>query len=625
MPSLAELLGLAPAVAPWNSNLTFPSSSGDESATPWWLQSVSPQSIAPLVNPTLPNVAPFAAPDAASGGWLGDVLTANEATTSPRSGGILQGAVPDMGQDAPSAAVLSSLLGLPRTGSGVADWSNRFVPSRSPTLSQSSGAPIEASQSSTRFQDFNRSNAPLFLPQVSVDPWGAPIFVRSGAVHPPTVPLAQSIPTRTPELGAQGANGLDVASPSQSEARPLSVTPSLGTGAVFGEATSDSGGVSVDAEPNRGPSADRISAEAPNVPLATVYDSDNSSEQNDKAADPALAVKDDQAKASIASDAELRTTAQMAEAAGDKSYKDRIGAIIAQLEYDPAAARDALWREVFAAGLRSSQIPSLAAAVAREATLRAAKRLDALYPGLGLDWAVTDATEQLREYNDDQRRTFYRIIATPGLAAKERWKRFGEAGLIDAANASLADPQHLPNLLGGGLFATGGLIAGLGARRGPGFSYRGGLDVQTPELLQGAELVRRGRSQAERRYQPGVVTGVGVELDGPWLMGKREAPIPRQVADLLRGRSFSTYADFREEFWRTVASVPELAAEFGPQNLALMRKGNAPNTIKLERRGQQRVFHTHHVQEIQHGGEVYNLDNLRVVTPLRHGEMHRGH
>jgi hypothetical protein len=414
------------------------------------------------------------------------------------------------------------------------------------------------------------------LPQISADPWGAPFFVGSDAVLSRDVALAQDIPTSTPALGAHRSDGLDVASPAGSEVGPLAVTPRLGTGAIFGDATSDSGGVPVDAEPNRHPSADLTSAGTPNVPPATADDPDNFSELKDKASDPALAAKYDQAKASIASDPELRTTADMAAAAGDTTYKDRIGAIIAQLEHNPEAARNALWREVFAAGVRSSQMLSLPAAVAQAATIRAAKRLDTLYPGLGLDWALSDATKQLREYDNDQRSALYRIVATPGLTAKERWKRFGEAGLIDAASASLADPQHLPNLLGGTLLGAGGLITGL-ARRSPGFSYRGGFDLQTPELLQGAELVRRSRSQAERRYQPGTVTGFGVELDGPWLIGKREAPIPKQVADLLRGRSFSTYDDFRGEFWRTVASIPELAAEFSPQNQKLMRKGNAPN------------------------------------------------
>lgn len=621
MPSLADLLGLAPTSAPWNSNPSFPSGLADASGTPWWLRSVSPPSSAPFANS--PNIASPAdlAPNVSSGGWLGDILAAGGTAKSPTSGGILQGAVPDEGQYA-SSAVLNSRLGLPLAGLSLADWTNRSVSSRLPAFSQWSGVPNESPQSSTRFEESNRSGAPLFLPQISTDPWGAPIFVGSDAAPSRDVALAQDIPTSTPALGAQGPNGLDVASPARSDIGSAAGTPSLGTGAAFGGATTDSGGVSVDAEPDRQPSANWISAGTPNVPPAAAHDPDSSSEPKDKAADPALAVKYDQAKASIASDPELRTTADMAAAAGDTTYKDRIGAIIAHLEHDPEAARNALWREVFAAGVRSSQMLSLPAAVAQAATLRAAKRLDTLYPGLGLDWAVSDATKQLREYDDDQRRAFYRIIATPGLTAGERWKRFGEAGLIDAASASLADPQHLPNLLGGTLFSAGGLITGLGTRRSPGFSYRGGFDLQTPELLQGAELVRRRRSQAERRYQPGTVTGFGVELDGPWLMGKREAPIPKQVADLLRGRSFSTYDDFREEFWRTVVSVPELAAEFSPQNQKLMRKGKAPNTIKLEQRGQQRVFHTHHVQQIQHGGDVYNLDNLRVVTPSRHYDIH---
>lgn len=233
MPSLADLLGLAPTSAPWNSNPSFPSGLADASGTPWWLRSVSPPSSAPFANS--PNIASPAdlAPNVSSGGWLGDILAAGGTAKSPTSGGILQGAVPDEGQYA-SSAVLNSRLGLPLAGLSLADWTNRSVSSRLPAFSQWSGVPNESPQSSTRFEESNRSGAPLFLPQISTDPWGAPIFVGSDAAPSRDVALAQDIPTSTPALGAQGPNGLDVASPARSDIGSAAGTPSLGTGAAFG-------------------------------------------------------------------------------------------------------------------------------------------------------------------------------------------------------------------------------------------------------------------------------------------------------------------------------------------------------------------------------------------------------
>ncbi|WP_367617551.1 hypothetical protein [Pseudomonas azerbaijanoccidentalis] len=32
----------------------------------------------------------------------------------------------------------------------------------------------------------------------------------------------------------------------------------------------------------------------------------------------------------------------------------------------------------------------------------------------------------------------------------------------------------------------------------------------------------------------------------------------------------------------------------------------------------------HHVNHSSKGGEVYDIDNIRVVTPKRHSELHRG-
>ncbi|WP_118986505.1 HNH endonuclease signature motif containing protein [Photorhabdus sp. CRCIA-P01] len=38
--------------------------------------------------------------------------------------------------------------------------------------------------------------------------------------------------------------------------------------------------------------------------------------------------------------------------------------------------------------------------------------------------------------------------------------------------------------------------------------------------------------------------------------------------------------------------------------------------------GKRCSFEIHHVDLVKNGGNIYDLDNLQVVTPKRHVEMH---
>ena len=83
--------------------------------------------------------------------------------------------------------------------------------------------------------------------------------------------------------------------------------------------------------------------------------------------------------------------------------------------------------------------------------------------------------------------------------------------------------------------------------------------------------------------------------------------------------------EFREEIWRTVANTPELAVQFNAGNRALMRGGNAPFAIPSQQWGDKQVFEIHHPDELRFGGALYDMSNMRVVTPRRHyGEIHNG-
>jgi hypothetical protein len=128
------------------------------------------------------------------------------------------------------------------------------------------------------------------------------------------------------------------------------------------------------------------------------------------------------------------------------------------------------------------------------------------------------------------------------------------------------------------------------------------------------------------RNGPGVVTGVGQDVPGIWLAGAgvgQGAPIPTQIADKLRGREFSSFDAFRRAFWIEVASDPELAGQFNEQNKARMRDGLASNARYKDAIGKRKVFELHHVDLVSEGGEVYNVDNLRVSTPKNHIDTHR--
>ncbi len=128
------------------------------------------------------------------------------------------------------------------------------------------------------------------------------------------------------------------------------------------------------------------------------------------------------------------------------------------------------------------------------------------------------------------------------------------------------------------------------------------------------------------RDEPGEVTGEGEWILGIWLAeaGRGQgAAIPAQIADKLRGREFSSFDRFREAFWRAVANDPELSGQFIELNQRRMReKGYSPFTPSKEKVGGRDKFELHHVISIKDNGVIYDVDNLRVITPKRHIEIH---
>ncbi|MEF1300701.1 S-type pyocin domain-containing protein, partial [Vibrio owensii] len=129
------------------------------------------------------------------------------------------------------------------------------------------------------------------------------------------------------------------------------------------------------------------------------------------------------------------------------------------------------------------------------------------------------------------------------------------------------------------------------------------------------------------RDESGVVTGNGEDITGVWLERASEglgSPVPSQIADKLRDKEFSSFDGFRKAFWIEVSEDPILANQFVPSNKKRMKDGKAPRARFSDTVGGRRSFELHHLKEIQHGGDVYNVDNLRVNTPKNHINIHKG-
>ncbi|WP_339373495.1 HNH endonuclease [Xenorhabdus innexi] len=124
-----------------------------------------------------------------------------------------------------------------------------------------------------------------------------------------------------------------------------------------------------------------------------------------------------------------------------------------------------------------------------------------------------------------------------------------------------------------------------------------------------------------------MATGKGEPVGDKWLhdAGKENgAPIPDRIADKLREKKFRDFDDFRKQFWEEVSRDPELLKQFNDSNKKHIAKGRSPYVPKDERVGGREVNEIHHNKPISKDGEVYDMDNLRITTPKRHIEIHRG-
>jgi hypothetical protein len=131
-------------------------------------------------------------------------------------------------------------------------------------------------------------------------------------------------------------------------------------------------------------------------------------------------------------------------------------------------------------------------------------------------------------------------------------------------------------------------------------------------------------SAAALRNAAGTVSGGNglstISATGRWFRGTHGsiAEIPAQVATALRGKTFNNFDDFRGAFWKAVAGDADLAAHFGKANVTRMQNGLAPIAPGAQHYGKIKSYVLHHRNPIHNGGDVYNLDNLLIVSPKYH-------
>ncbi|HGH4642740.1 TPA: HNH endonuclease signature motif containing protein [Enterobacter asburiae] len=75
---------------------------------------------------------------------------------------------------------------------------------------------------------------------------------------------------------------------------------------------------------------------------------------------------------------------------------------------------------------------------------------------------------------------------------------------------------------------------------------------------------------------------------------------------------------FKKQAYRTII----LYIQTDPNKKAL-RKGYSPFPPEAEQVGGRTRYELHHITPIKDGGDVYNIDNIRILTPKRHIDLHK--
>jgi hypothetical protein len=150
----------------------------------------------------------------------------------------------------------------------------------------------------------------------------------------------------------------------------------------------------------------------------------------------------------------------------------------------------------------------------------------------------------------------------------------------------------------------------------------------TAELLaKNANSLKNGITKMIRSL-PGKATGGHslplIKEGDTWLRGTQSnaGKVPKQIADKLRDKEFTSWDHFRKSFWKEVANDPVLSKNFSNNDLYAMKtRGTAPVVEFEQQLGKIDSYILHHEQPIHAGGGLYNIDNLKIVTPRYHKEI----
>ncbi|WP_434159391.1 hemagglutinin repeat-containing protein [Sinorhizobium meliloti] len=149
-----------------------------------------------------------------------------------------------------------------------------------------------------------------------------------------------------------------------------------------------------------------------------------------------------------------------------------------------------------------------------------------------------------------------------------------------------------------------------------------GLDVST--FIAMAILGGSTTRPSLRRLDPGVASHGGYlprVVDGQtWLKGTagNAGKVPAQIAEQLAGRNFKDFNEFRGAFWVAVSKDPVLRTQFTRQNQARMKNGLAPFVVDTQGVGGRQTYELDHMLDLRNGGNVYDMDNIIIRTPLNH-------
>lgn len=173
--------------------------------------------------------------------------------------------------------------------------------------------------------------------------------------------------------------------------------------------------------------------------------------------------------------------------------------------------------------------------------------------------------------------------------------------------------------------ATKNIVIATARKFGGAIAHNTGQIVEAIDKAVGPHSFYRAASTL--RKTPGV-SSMSAALHEPrqLLRGTHAnaAQVPKSIGEALSGREFRTFGELRRAFWQQMANHPQYAQEFAalhPDNLDLMRRGLSPIAEATQHVGANRVFELHHLKNIQHGGEVYDLSNLVIVSPRYHSRV----